>query len=84
MGGGSSVNNQGSMVGDIPIPGFDRSQGELNFPFRTDQYSIEFLESGVIPWACPSILASRHNNLSKIKRFNDNTENVGQFEIKIP
>jgi hypothetical protein len=72
------------MVGDISIPGFDRSQGELNFPFHTDQYSIEFLESGVIPWACPSILASRDNNLSKIKIFNDSIENAGPFGIKIP
>jgi hypothetical protein len=72
------------MVRDFSIPGFDQSQWKLNLPIRTDQYSIDFLESGIIPWTCPSILASRHNNLSKIKRFNDSIKKTGPFGIKIP
>jgi hypothetical protein len=60
------------------------SQRELNFPIRTHQDSIEFLEGGVISWTCPSILAACHNNLSKMKRFNDSIKKAGPFGIKNP
>jgi hypothetical protein len=54
-------------------------QGEKVFPETTHQKYVQFLQSGITMIIGPSVLTTRHMNLSQSTSINDRVKNVRPF-----